>query len=492
MLFYSDPRDFANSGENRIAAVLNVLLLAGLILASLRIARLNGFEGVILGLGVIGVWRHAWGLTNFLRAFAYISARSTSEPKVPIRSCNLTVILPVYSQTDEEVGLVARGLRDGIAATTGRVLVVCAYKTQQQKDLIRAELAVAGASSLAFVRQIGLGKREALADALSLAATSMPKSERDFVLLMDGDTLVTRRAIAASIAELQSDAALGAVCVNETPIVQGSPIFVMWRWLRSLQRNQMMSAFSASDRVLVLTGRFSMYRADFLLAPEVISRIRKDHLTHGGKFIPLLTGDDKTTWLELLRRGKSLRYLPEVEVFPIERQSDERSFFKETLALTTRYSGNMARANLHPDAWRGAYGKIHFRYGLIDQRISMWTSLLTPAALALSVLSLQIDIFVLLLTYALLIKNLQAIALCITSGWYSAVFPYLIFYNQFMMSLVKISTFAFLHRQKWTHQDISLNGGPTAAFDRSARIKITIQVAIFVMFVSTLYFYTLG
>lgn len=492
MSTYFDPRDLAQGADNRIAAVLNVLLLAALILASIQIARANEFEGVVLGLGAIGLWRHTWGLTNFLRAYAYISNRAVGDAKVPTSRYNLTVILPVYSQTNDEVRLIARGLRDGIATTTGLALVVCAHKTEQQKDIIRAEIGVDGGPSLAFVRQIGLGKREALADALTLAATSMPKSERDFVLLMDGDTLVTRQAIIASVAELQSDASLGAVCVNETPFVQGSPTFIMWRWLRSLQRNQIMSAFSASDRVLVLTGRFSMYRADFLFATEVVSRIRKDYLRHEGKFIPLLTGDDKTTWLELLRRRKNLRYLPEVEVYPIERQSDERGFFSETLALTTRYSGNMARANLHPDAWRGAATKIHFRYGLLDQRISMWTSLLTPAALALSLLSMRLDLFILILTYALLIKNLQAVALCMTSGYYSATFPYLIFYNQLMMSLVKISTFAFLHRQKWTHQDISLSGGPTASLDHSARMKIAMQGTIFAIFVSTIYFYTLG
>jgi glycosyltransferase Alg8 len=492
MSFYTNPRELADSADNRIAAVLNIILLAGLILASHEIAMANGFEGVVLGLGAIGMWRHTWGLTNFVRAYVYSSSRSTNIPKLPTSRYNLTVILPVYSQTDDEVRLVARGLRDGVTTTTDRVLVVCAHKTAEQRKIIQAELGVVGGLSLAFVPQIGLGKREAMADALSLAATVMPKSESDFVLLMDGDTLVTIRAIVASVAELQSDASLGAVCVNETPIVQGSPTFTMWRWLRSLQRNHIMSAFSASDRVLVLTGRFSMYRADFLLAPEVINRIRKDHLTHEAKFIPLLTGDDKTTWLELLRRGKNLRYLPEVEVYPIERQSSDCSFFRETLALTTRYSGNMARANLHPDAWRGAKGKTHFRYGLLDQRISMWTSLLTPAALALSLLSMRFDLFILIMTYALLIKNLQAVALYMTSGSYSATFPYLIFYNQLMMSLVKISTFAFLHRQRWTHQNIALSGGPMASLDRSARTKIAMQGSIFALFVLNIYFYTLG
>ncbi len=232
-----------------------------------------------------------------------------------------------------------------------------------------------------------------------------------------------------------------------------------------------------------------MYRSEILLQSDVINRIRKDFLVRKDQYISLLTGDDKTTWLEVLRRGYDLRYLPDALIYPVEQQDPKKSFFKETIALTTRYSGNMARANLHRDVWRGSIGKLHFHYGLLDQRISMWTGLLTPLVLLLSLLFDSFDVFILILTYALLIKNLQAVALVATGRAYDPYFPYLIFYNQVMSSVVKIFAFEFLHRQKWNNQNIaSVSDDGVLAMDRRARISVINRAALFLMFVFFIYF----
>lgn len=484
---YNDPRDLSWSSSWIITVLLNICLLVLLVTWSSYIASNSGTNTIILGLGVVGIWRHSWGLINFFRATYFIrSSRDAAKP-IAVGHYSLSIIFPVYDQTEGQLRAVAAGIVNSVLMVSGRVLIVCAYRDEAQKKMLSELIENETTVMMHFVRQRGMGKREALADTLNIVKASIPNGPKEFVLLMDGDTILTPEAILRSIGEMQKNAQTGAICVNEVPLVKGTKLFVAWRWLRSIQRNQIMSSFALSRRVLVLTGRFAMYRSDILLRPEFINRIRKDYIIHKDTYISLLTGDDKTTWLEVLRRGFDVCYLPDVFIYPIEEQKEEDSFVKETIALTTRYSGNMARANLHPDAWRGAAGKLHFKYGLLDQRVSMWTSLLTPVVLVVLILFDDFDIFILFLTYTLIIKNIQAIAW--SKSDYNPVFPYLIFYNQVMGSLVKIFTFAFLHRQKWNNQKISVADNPgMLALDKNARLSILTRSGLFVTFITLVYF----
>ena len=486
---YTDPRDRIWSAGWVSLALLNIALIAVLCGWSLDIMRQSEYATVALGLGVIGFWRHSWGLLNFFRAMRFQSVTYGGDRPFARDHYRLSILLPVYGQPEDMLRSVAAGIVESLQYVPDRALVVCAYRTEEQKALLSEVIGRECDAVLRFVKQIGLGKREAMADALNVMRTCFPTGPGSFTLLMDGDTILTPEAVRRSIGEMQADPRTGAVTVNELPLVEGSTLFVAWRWLRSVQRNQVMSSFALSNRVLVLTGRFSMYRSEILLRRDVINRIRKDFLIWDDQYISLLTGDDKTTWLEVLRRGYDIRYLPDVLIYPVEQQDPRKSFIEETVALTIRYSGNMARANLHPDAWRHSQGKLHFQYGLLDQRISMWTSLLTPLVLVLSLLFDSLDIFILFLTYAFLIKNLQAIALVGTGRAYDPYFPYLIFYNQVMTSAVKIFAFAFLHRQKWTNQDIaSAVDDGVVAMDRKARVLVISRSALFCIFVFFFYF----
>ena len=486
---FRDPRQREWTANWIGMVALNSCLLVLLLFWSMDVMSRSEYATLAFGLGMIGIWRHSWGLVNFLRAILYRHQTLRKDRPLARGHYSLSILLPVYNQSDDMLWAVAAGIVEGVRSVSGRVLVVCAYRSEDQKELLSKAIQCESDIVIRFVQQIGLGKREAMADAMSLMRSSFPTTKGSFTLLMDGDTILTSNAIQRSIGELQANPRTGAVCVNEVPLVKGNTLFVAWRWLRSVQRNHIMSSFALSRRVLVLTGRFSMYRSEILLQAEVINRIRKDYLLRNDQFISLLTGDDKTTWLEVLRRGYDTRYLPDAYIFPIEEQDTNKSFVRETIALTTRYSGNMARANLHVDAWRGSRGKLHFRYGLLDQRVSMWTSLLTPLVLALSLLFDSFDVFILVLTYALLIKNLQALALVASGSAYDPYFPYLIFYNQVMTSAVKIFTFAFLHRQKWNNQNIvAASSDSELAMDRNASISVVSRCLVFFMFVFFIYF----
>jgi mannuronan synthase len=483
---YRDPRRRNGRGAG---AVLNIAVILFMVAWSVSMLNAVAANSVILGLGVIGVWRHGWGLINFIRAVRYqrkCSAAKALPPPEPSQS--LVVLVTFYDQSDEDVAAVTSALARSFDLLPGPCMLVAAHKTVRQKAIV--EHLIGDSAVLRFVKQDGRGKREALADGLAVILESFPEPLlRDAsLLLLDGDSVVTDKAVLDSLATLRTRPGIGAVVVNEIPLVQGSRTFGIWRLLRSQQRNKLMLSFALSDRTLVLTGRFAMLRAKIIVRPDVVNRIRRDFVVTARAHIPMLTGDDKTTWLEVLRRGYGMTYLPNAYIYPIESPDQSRGFLRSVFALNHRYSGNMARANLHPDAWREIGDRLHFRYGLIDQRISMWTSLLTPVILLYLLVFGPTAAFVVFLTYVLLIKNVQAVALSWLAGHYDPWFPYLIFFDQVMQSLVKVRSFAFLHRQAWTNQGIlARTGGDEAALDRMAARSMALRTLFFGIFVSYLY-----
>lgn len=492
--FYSIPKDYINPLERegrKVGIFLNSAIMILLFMLSYSFLQLAHSTTIILGLGVIGIWRHGWGIINFVRASQYRALQRTNRQTTINPNGSLVVIVTFYNQTPEEVSAVSRALAQAIYNLPLRKYVVCAHLSDEQRSIFTHELNDDPNIALNFVRQHGLGKREALADCLTIAKASYSRSTRDSacVLLIDGDTIVTHDAIAQSISNIQRSPDLGAVVVNEIPFCKSSRLFSQWRMLRSLERHKLMCSFALSGRVLVLTGRFCMYRGNVILQTDVINRLRKDFIRLKNTHIALLTGDDKTTWLEVLRRRLKMKYLPFSYIFPIEAPNQKDDFIKSTYNLTHRYSGNMARANLHQDAWVGANKTLHFAYGLLDQRISMWTSLLTPVLLLYLLLFEQFGLFVVALTYALLIKHIQAIALWSLSGIYDPWYPYLIFYNQVMSALIKVRAFAYLHRQSWSNQKISSNENDhTVALDAKARNTVVVRYLVFLSLFTLVYF----
>lgn len=470
---------------------LNVSVVVLLLALSYLFLQLNSpNRGIILGLGVFGFWRHGWGLINFIRAVRYKIVCRRNKKLQMRNDGSLVVIATFYNQSNEDVTAVTQALAGAVSQIHVQTYLVCAYRTDDQKAIISNGVRDSKNIAVNFIKQHGLGKREALADCLSVAELSYSENTlaKAYVLLIDGDTIVTKDAIEQSIAQLQHKPKLGAVVVNEIPFSTGTELFNQWRMLRSVERNKLMCSFALSGRVLVLTGRFSMFRANIILQTNVINRIRKDFIRRKNLHISLLTGDDKTTWLEILRRRKLMSYLPNSYVFPIETPKQSDSFVKCTYELLNRYSGNMARANLHKDAWVGVKNTVHFGYGLLDQRVSMWTSLLTPVFLLYFLIFENFGIFVIALTYALLIKHLQAIALWLLSGIYDPWYPYLIFYNQITSAIIKVRAFAYLHKQSWTNQKIfSAENCDTGYLDKKARRKIINQSLFFVLFITLLY-----
>src|SRR5207302_9260730 len=124
------------------------------------------------------------------------------------------------------------------------------------------------------------------------------------VVLMDGDTVIPEGTFDRTVPFLVADPELGALTTDNIPLVAGSAISREWYRLRMRNRHELMSSLSLSKRVLVLTGRLSLFRAEIALSPEFIAAVGHDGAYHWrlGR-IGMLTGDDESRWCGALRRG---------------------------------------------------------------------------------------------------------------------------------------------------------------------------------------------
>src|SRR3546814_8269494 len=73
---------------------------------------------------------------------------------------------------------------------------------------------------------------------------------------------------------------LGALTTNNRAVVTGSDVTKEWYDLCYAQRHMLMCSLSLSRRVLVLTGRYSVVRADLCTRPDFIQLVERDQLEH--------------------------------------------------------------------------------------------------------------------------------------------------------------------------------------------------------------------
>jgi glycosyltransferase Alg8 len=417
---------------------------------------------VFFTIGIIGIWRYSWLILNIFRAFYYkkYAFFKYLNKTQPTFVSDLRIMITTYGQKTEEIITVYKNLFVSIDNLNCQSIVVAAVKDDHQIGLINAlRISVNSKSKIIFLKQKGIGKRDALADIIK-ELRRYPLSENSYTVVMDGDVIVTPFAIERSLAVLSKNEKIFAVTANEIPIVSGSKIFKIWRQLRSAQRDVLMSSFSLSRRILVLTGRFSVYKSNKILTAATQARMRQDvvFLREYG-MLPLLTGDDKTFWLEILRQNGEMVYIPDAYTFPLEFLAEDKNFVSGTWALMARYNGNMVRAN--SAFWNeiSLQQPFHFIYGLLDQRLSAWSGLLAPMLLIILFFTAGFETAIFLLLYIIFVKNIQAFFIWRITGFYHPLSWALIAYNQISGSILKVIAFSYPHKQKWNNQKISINLG---------------------------------
>lgn len=438
---------------------------------------------MLLGLGLIGIWRYSWATAHYVRAWIYRAyrfpmLRAATDPQRD-RFDHIAVLITSFRIDAEVNATVYAALFRELLDYGARATVVACVTDPADAQLLRSvgqACGCEGRMDVVVMAQAGLGKRHAMGRALRhLASRSLPSNTA--VVLMDGDTLLRAGTLERSLPILQRNPQVGAITTDNLPLVRGTAISREWYRLRMAQRHLLMCSISLSNRLLVLTGRFSVFRASVACQPGFASQIADDEVQHW-RFghIQMLSGDDKSSWYWVLSRGWKMLYVPDVSVYCLE-ELPSKSFFRGSTALMKRWFGNMVRnsGRALDLGWRRT--GVFPWFALLDQRLSLWTALVGPTlCLALTLLQGP-QVLVLYLIWVILVRTAQSMLIGLFAGRFNVWFPLLLYHGQMVGSAIKIWATFHPNVQKWTRQSIS---GADSRPRTSSTLLMWLTVAVFI------------
>lgn len=430
----------------------------------------------VLVLGVLGTWRYTWAAINFTRAvlFAWVvhpqrKARAQARFAARAAPCHAYFLVTTYMVDPSDTIACYRALFLAAARARDGATVVASVVDGADERLIRS-LFEACREDLSRVRLTidrikSSGKRDALARGLRIIAQAAPTAY-DIVVFVDGDTCVPENIVAEAAPQFTRPT-VGALTTDEGIILEKKNLFRDWFILRFNQRQVMMCSMGLSRRVLTQTGRMSVFRADLATDPGFITGINHDFLDHWrlGR-VTFLTGDDKSTWFWLLKNGYEMVYLPDVRSWSMETQPSPY-FFDSSKTLMIRWFGNMMRTNGR--ALRLGPGRMGLFtwWSILDQRVSMWTTLIGPTSVAFAALLSTHAAIPLYVAWVMTTRYIFCVIISVFRGtWFPVTHPFLLYFGQVAGASVKSFVLFRLDKQKWTRQGAS----GRAAIDLATRV----------------------
>ncbi len=441
-----------------------VTLLLFLVSLLPRTLLVPGSRNFLFAVGLLGIWRYSLGIIHFIRAllFLYVffplyrlRARAMGGAADPSMVYFLVTSFRIDAHTTALVykSVIEEAIRCGYPA-----MLVASIVELSDEMIIRAlwkRLDPPSRVRIKVVRIPGTGKRDGLAFGFRAISRDMP--DRDAVVaVVDGDTVLNPGVVRKSVPYFKLFPQVGALTTNEFCEVRGSVFMSQWHKLRFAQRHIAMCSMALSKRVLTLTGRMSLFRAQVVTHPGFIDDVENDSLHHWrlGHF-KFLTGDDKSSWYSLMRLGFDTFYVPDASINTVEHPPD-KNFFRASRKLMFRWYGNSLRQNSRATGLGIRRLGLFTSYVLWDQRLSMWTTLVGPATALVAATHYSA---VYLLTYLLwigLTRLVMTLMLLFSGHRISPAFPFMLYYNQIVGSIMKIYVFYRLDRQSWTRQKTKL------------------------------------
>lgn len=421
--------------------------------------------GALVVVGVIGTWRYSWAAINFGRALSYLhrayprlKARAMAAYQHQAHPAHAYFLVTSYKIETEITTRVYQSLFRAAAASKGGATIVSSVVDSADARLIRKIFSLMPMSMTSvrlIVDQIpGTGKRDALARSLRLIAAEAP-TRRDIVLFVDGDSCVPED-IVASTAPFFTDTDVGALTTDEQVEIKNNPLFRDWFTLRFTQRQVMMSSMGLSGRVLTLTGRMSVVRADLATANGFIDQVRNDFIDHWrlGR-VQFLTGDDKSTWYWLLKHGYKMVYLPDVASLSMESQPLP-GFVNSAVTLMVRWFGNMLRTNGRALALPIRQIGFFTWWSILDQRVGIWTTLSGPISVIAGAIFIEPLVLPAYIAWVMISRYIYcAILSLVRRERFPISFPFLLYFGQIGGAMVKSYVLFRLDRQRWTRQSAS-------------------------------------
>lgn len=425
---------------------------------------LAGAEGAVLVLGIVGFWRYSWAAINLARAgvyqlWAYPRLRRSADAAYSDRAAaaHAYFLVTSYKIEPDVTQRVYQSVFAAAAASAGGATIVASVVDGADLRLIRLVHATMR-TDMRKVRLVidqvpGTGKRDALAKSLRIITGQAP-SWRDIVILVDGDSCVPVDIVARA-APFFCDRTVGALTTDESVEIEDTPAFRDWFALRFTQRQMMMCSMGLGRRVLTLTGRMSVFRADLATDPGFIRQVQSDYLDHWrlGR-VNFLTGDDKSSWFWLLKNGYKMLYMPDVQTVSMERQPLP-GFVASAVTLMVRWFGNMMRTNGRALALPVSVIGGFTWWSLLDQRVSVWTTLAGPLGVILTAVFINPMILPAYLAWVMATRYVFCALLSLfRGGGFPISYPFLLYFGQIVGACVKSFVMFRLDRQRWTRQGV--------------------------------------
>lgn len=485
--------------ETLLFLLFPVLGLAGLYLLQHQQESFTSWN--ILGfisIGLLGAFRWTLFFIRIIRSWIYSHLvfpgwRKWAD-KVPVESLpHMCFMVPTFKEKDWISERVFRAIVNE-AKTLAQPITLLVNSSSDQENAQILSVIQAEDPGLRHIRLVQMtqkdGKRKAMADGLThLASLGLPADT--VVALMDGDSELAPGTLRKCLAFFRMFPRMGALTTDETPIVEGSYFFSEWFHLRFAQRHYQMCSDALSKKVMCLTGRFSLFRCETAFHPSFVQQLQEDSLDDWlwGRF-KFLSGDDKSTWFWLLQRGYDMLYIPDATVYSVETISG--SVVDRSYQNMRRWYGNMLRNSTRAMSLGPNKLGWFIWYNLLDQRISIWTSLLTPGLLIGSLLQLNWGAAGVLISWILLSRPIMLLLIFWgrTSELKPIHFP-LLMLSQWSSSLVKIWTQMNLAKQSWTNRGIQMMTSDGEGMERkvkvgTSRFLLFTQIFSFVVFLAWL------
>jgi glycosyltransferase Alg8 len=424
------------------------------------------------GIGVLALWRYSWALINFLRSLIYrklvfpLWRQKVNENEKDLMPSKIYILITVFRINAD---IVSKSIKAAVqeAINCGvPVSIVASIVEGQDEFLFKTIFEHANPPphvDLKIVRTSGKGKRWGLAQGLMAISRDIPPPDA-VVVVMDGDTvMLLPGCLRKSVPFFKLIPDLGALTTDEISEVKGSKVMEEWHDMRFAQRQIVMSSMALSRRVMTLTGRMSIFRADIVIDPAYIDHMVNDHLDHWrlGSF-KFLTGDDKSSLYWVLKEGYKQIYLPDTQVLTYEDPPDA-NFFKASTKLMFRWFGNMLRTNERIIGLGPQKMPLFIWWAFIDQRLSIWTTLAGPTFAIMLVFKYGLIFIAYYLVWVGLVRWVVSLILLSVRPKISWRYPFLLYYNQVYGSFLKTWILFRLDVQSWTRQKTKLIRGLSKA-----------------------------
>ena len=424
---------------------------------------------MIVLFAAIGLWRYSWWFLNLIRALIYefftfpkLRKQANTLYKSGWKPPHIYFVIASYKEQKETTeALLECMLREcrslGVPAT-----LYLSADPQDEKIVRHYVQKYVGdtAFQVVAIRQTLPDKRIALGQCLrSLSRHGVIQDAP--IILMDGDALMTEGTLKKCVPFFHLNPNLHALTTDEKAIFHGPKWMAEMTELRFAQRHLMMQSHALSKRVLTLTGRLSMFRSQIITAPDFIDRLENDYIDHWlwGRF-RFLSGDDKSTWYLLLKNKAEMLYVRDTMVYTVEHISGNG--FQRTLQNLLRWSGNMLRNNGRAIALGPQKVPLYIWWCLIDQKLVIWTSLVSPIAAILLTAKLGWSFLTIYLAWLGMTRIGISLFIFRYAGRIHLSFPFLIYILQISNAMIKIYILFRLPRQRWTNRTNSIAVQSTA------------------------------